>query len=363
MTLLPDIDALLLAELGSLPEPGRTGAIRVVGAGGKRLRPELVVRCAEAGSVTEDQTLVTAAAAVELLHSATLVHDDLLDDSDTRRGVVAVHRQEGPGAAVIVGDALIALSWQLIATAHRSDILDLAQALAKMCAGQALEEQLRFRPSAEPLDVLRVAQLKTGALLRAACRIGARQGGYVDGVVQAFGDFGSDFGVALQLVDDVLDVISDAALLGKPVGADFAAGTMTMPAVLAMDATPRLAELLRPDLPPAELDTVEALLVSSGGVDRSVALARAFARRAARALLSLPDLGSDDRARTERIEAISRLPLEYVERQLADKTAAPHRPLVRSEGRAAREWASEGMTGATGDHDDARTLALLGAAG
>ena len=250
-------------------------------AGGKRLRPELLLRCAglagDAGpgglSADPVQRAATlgAAAAVELLHSATLLHDDLLDGSETRRGVAAVHRAEGLSTAVIAGDALIAQSWRHVARCDAADVEDLADALADMCAGEELEAGLSFDPTARPLDVVRVAQLKTGALLRAACRIGGRRAGLPEPQVRALGAFGSDFGVALQLVDDVLDVASEPALLGKPCGADFVAGTVTMPTVYALlDGPPgELAGLLRPGLDPAGAGRARDLVLASGGAVRT----------------------------------------------------------------------------------------------
>src|SRR3954453_293919 len=125
------VENALLASLDVLPEPVRTGCHRVVDAGGKRLRPDLVLRCADIGPLGAKAAL-SAAVAVQLLHSASLVHDDLLDDSDTRRGGLAVHRHEGMGTAVIAGDAMIALSWRTIATTGAQNVDDLAAALAEM---------------------------------------------------------------------------------------------------------------------------------------------------------------------------------------------------------------------------------------
>ncbi|MEJ7650472.1 MAG: polyprenyl synthetase family protein [Nakamurella sp.] len=294
------IEELLAAALGRMSEPGRTGSRRIVAAGGKRIRPELLLRCAALGGgaagVSADPTdpawtaTLGAATAVELLHSATLLHDDLIDGSAVRRGVPAVHRAEGIPTAIIAGDALIAQSWRAIARCGPADVEDLADALADMCSGQELEAALAFDPAARPLDVLRVAQLKTGSLFRAACRIGARRGGLADAQVVALGLFGSDFGIALQLVDDLLDVTSEPAVLGKPCGADFRAGTMTMPTIFALADDARSAELLglfRPGLDDADADRARALVLASGSAGRTAALARSFARRAGRAMTTV----------------------------------------------------------------------------
>jgi geranylgeranyl pyrophosphate synthase len=325
------VEKALLGALDALPEPLRTGCHRVVDAGGKRLRPDLVLRCADIGPAGSAGA-VGAAVAVELLHSASLVHDDLLDDSETRRGVRAVHRHEGASTALIAGDAMIALSWRTIATDGPAAVADLADALSEMCRGQALEEQLRFDPGATAEDVLLVAELKTGALLKAACRIGARVGGCSAEQIDALGRFGSDFGVALQLMDDVLDLVADQVALGKPIAADFRAGTVTMPTVYSLEKTcdetsSRLTSLLRSDLSEDGLREAWELVVDSGSVGRTVQLARDLAARAARAAAGAgapPELVA--------------MPQRYVRRQIDTKVAAAHRGLLPRDG---NDWENE----------------------
>lgn len=335
------VEDLLAAALDRMSEPGRTGSRRIVAAGGKRIRPELLVRCAllaaDSGPSVARQPVdratdhwaatLGAAAAVELLHSATLLHDDLIDGSAVRRGVPAVHRAEGPPTAIIAGDALIAQSWRAIAPCGPLDVEDLADALADMCTGQELEAQLAFDTSARPLDVLRVAQLKTGALFRAACRIGGRRAGLPEWQISALGTFGSDFGIALQLVDDLLDVTSAPELLGKPCGADLLAGTMTMPTIFALSAGADAAELrgllgVRLEGPGAE--RARALVLASGGAERTAALARSFARRATRAMGSVTAAApvAVSAAATEAANALGLLPMDYVQEQLRKSVAA-----------------------------------------
>ncbi len=338
-----EVEELLQAALNRLSEPGRSAVRRIVEAGGKRFRPELLIRCAGLGGgagpgglsadPTHRSATFGAAAAVELLHSATLLHDDLLDGSDTRRGVASVHRAEGMATAVIGGDALIAQSWRCIAPAGAADVTELADALADMCAGEELEAELAFDPAARPLDVLRVAQLKTGALLRAACRIGGRRAGFGAVQVRALGSYGSDLGIALQLVDDVLDVASEDALLGKPCGADFRAGTMTMPTVFALgdrDAGAELTALLRRDLDDAGGDRARALLMATGGAHRTAVLARSFARRAGAAMAGVvaagPSAGCDG--------GLVALPTDYVRSQLQTKVASSTSELLAARPRS-----------------------------
>lgn len=321
------VERALRTALDVLPEPVRNGCHRVVDAGGKRLRPDLVLRCADVGPITSTAAL-SAAVAVELLHSASLVHDDLVDDSDTRRGVLAVHRHEGMGTAVIAGDAMIALSWRTIAATGAENVHDLAAALSEMCEGQALEERLRFDPSASADDVLRVSALKTGALIKAACRIGARVGGCSSEQVESLGEYGSDFGVALQLMDDVLDLVADQAALGKPIGADFRAGTVTLPTVYSLEtATPRLRSLLRPGVPPEALLEASEIVLGSGSISRTVELAGVLAQRAGR---SAAGAGAP-------ADLVS-MPERYVRRQIETKVAAAHQGLLP---RSEVDWENE----------------------
>ncbi|MEP6559644.1 MAG: polyprenyl synthetase family protein [Nakamurella sp.] len=313
-----EIESGLRKTVDGLIDPLRAGCHRVIGAGGKRLRPELVVRCAEIGPLGAAGA-VEAAVAIELLHSASLVHDDLLDHSETRRGVPAIHRVEGPSTALIAGDALIACSWQRIARSGPDAVDDLATALAEMCAGQALEDKLRWDGTAQVGDVIRVAELKTGALLKAACRTGARAGGCDGEQVDALGRYGADLGIALQLIDDVLDLISDVVLLEKPVDADLRAGAITLPTVFALaePGSSRLRQLIHPASTEEDLAEVLAVVLSCGSIGRSIDLAYAFAARAARACAAAG--GSEE---------LRFLPAEYVRRQLRMKVAAAHQHLV-----------------------------------
>lgn len=301
------LEAALNSAVDELPDAVAEACRRVVQAGGKRLRPELVLRCADVGPIGSEGA-VSAAAAVELLHSASLVHDDLLDNADTRRGVAAIHRREGMPAAVIAGDALIALSWRVIAACDGASAVDLGAALLAMCDGQSQEEELRYRLDAAPSDVVQVAALKTGALLEAACRIGARLGGCTDRQVQALGVFGRELGVELQILDDVLDVVCDETTLGKPTGNDFGSGILTLPTVFALAAGHGLAGRLRSlfvaGVSAGAVAEARAIVLESGAVAQTVAVAREHAVRAAEAAA---DAGASD---------VISLPEQYFDHQL-----------------------------------------------
>lgn len=295
------IEEALGSAMGRLPPQLVDGCRQLVRAGGKRLRPELVIRCAEVGA-NGSLDAVDGAVAVELLHSASLVHDDLLDDSNTRRGLPSLHRSKGPSSAILAGDALIALSWQYVSGCGADNSRDLGAALSAMCEGQALEEELTFRLDPGPGEVLRVARLKTGALLETACRIGARLGGCTPEQTIQLGRFGRDLGIELQLLDDVLDLVSDDQLMGKPTGNDFRSGLLTMPTVFAAEGADaatlsRLRELFAAPVDDGAADEAKRLVIDSGAAALTIDLARVYAARAAGFaadagaghLVSLPD--------------------------------------------------------------------------
>jgi heptaprenyl diphosphate synthase len=196
----------------------------------------------------------------------------------------------------------------------------LQQAVLDLCAGAALEQRNRYRADVTTRTVLQVAGLKAGALLAAACRLGALAAPDADDrAVAVLGEYGRLLGIALQLLDDLLDVTSTAALLGKPVESDFANGIVTLPALPALAADPRLRLLLRPDLSPHERRYAMTSVRMGGGVDRTH---RAAARHIGRASM----LG---RARqlpgTDAAAALSAMPQRFLHDQLAlvDPTHLP----------------------------------------
>ncbi|MEP6852451.1 MAG: polyprenyl synthetase family protein [bacterium] len=322
---------LLRHTVDALPGPGRVACRRIVDAGGKGIRPELVLRCAAVTQIRRPaDSLVAAAVAVELLHLATLVHDDLIDGSDVRRGVATVHRSAGSAAAVVTGDALIAASLHLGLRSGADAAGELVTALSEMCVGQALESEIPLRPVLTADDVLDVAGRKTGALLRAACRLGARHAGLPPDDIQAFGAYGRRFGTALQVVDDVLDFVSEPSRLGKPVQADLAAGTFTLPAVLALaadasdpsDPSDRRA-VPRPSagLDAAQRRELGDRVVTSGALVAAAARSAELARAAGAALSGV---GGDPGL----VDALSAMPLQYVRDHLDRHVAGRHREAI-----------------------------------
>lgn len=299
---------------------------RIAGASGKMLRPALALTVAALGGSVGEPALA-AATAVELLHAATLVHDDLIDGADRRRGVPTVHAVEGLGTAVVTGDVLIAASFVVASRIGPTAPADLAATLADLCAGQQLEDRLRFDVSATPADALTVARYKTASLMRAACLLGATGAGLPGPVRTAVAGFGEAFGLVLQIVDDLLDVVSSADRVGKPVCADLEAGTVTVPIAWALRAQPRLAGHLAPDTSPAHRRAGRSLVLDSDAVGASVRAAAEQVRRAEDALRAVEwSVGPDSRP----LRRLRSWPAVYL-RSLADKTVPELRAAVHAE--------------------------------
>ncbi len=214
-------------------------------AGGKRLRPTLVLETARvidpAGA--HHNAAVAAAVAVELIHAFSLVHDDLpaMDDDDLRRGLPTNHTVFGEAMAILAGDAMVTIAFESIARDAASPnaarlVLELARAAgpAGMVGGQVLD----IEGENQRLSLAQVRSLharKTGALLTASCRLGAIAAGADAGQLAAFSDFGTHMGLAFQIIDDILDVTATSDQLGKTPGKDAAAGKNTYPALLGLE--------------------------------------------------------------------------------------------------------------------------------
>jgi geranylgeranyl pyrophosphate synthase len=239
-------------------------------AGGKRLRPLLVVLAAESAGGPPDtaegeERLVRAAVAVELVHSATLVHDDLIDGAQLRRGRPTVAAVAGRGLAIATGDLLFSRAFAELARNDDAEQLRaLSQASSALAAGELLQREDAYAPHVAVERYLRRCELKTAALFEAACRLGAltAAGGSV-ALADALGAFARRIGLAFQMLDDVLDVSGPVERTGKSRGRDLLDGTVTLPLILARErerelAAFDLASLERPDQAEALCERIAA---------------------------------------------------------------------------------------------------------
>jgi geranylgeranyl pyrophosphate synthase len=260
----------------------------VLPGGGKRLRPALALLTGKLGSPTRD-AMIDMAVGVELLHTASLVHDDVQDNSERRRGDATLYTKIGNSLAVLVGDYLFAQSaLRCVATRNQRVIGLFAQTLASMCQGQIEEAS---RGSRAHLKVSREAYYqtisgKTASLFVLACEGGALLAGLAEPQVAALRTYGEQLGLAFQLVDDILDFAGDEHELGKPVGSDLRQGTITLPVVYLRESLQdgHFARLFEEHAP----EQIVAEILSSDVLDRCLREADALVTSAQAALSELP---------------------------------------------------------------------------
>ena len=259
-----------LAEVEDLLEQsvaGHPGLVAVVGAealtaGGKRLRPMLTFFSAPAGEAPS----VAAGAAVELVHMATLVHDDLIDGARVRRGKAAAWTAHGAEAARAAGDYIFARAFAELAACGRVDaVAVLAEASLALARGEALQRRQRHDPDTTVEGYLERCALKTGKLFAAACLLGGGSG-----------DYGTLLGVSFQIVDDILDCAGDTIETGKIPGTDLRDGTPTLPLLLAA----REDDVVRAAIAGGPLEGVLVRVAATGALERSREVALDYARRA-----------------------------------------------------------------------------------
>ena len=258
-------------------------------AGGKRLRPMLVLLCGGAGP-----SLVHAAAAVELLHMATLVHDDVLDRAPLRRGLPTVYEAGGRAAATATGDLLFSRAFaELVQTGDAEAVRALSSASSALARGELMQRDDAWSPDVSDARYLERCELKTGRLFEAACRLGALLGEPGPAAAEGLGGFGSGIGVAFQVYDDVLDVMGPPERTGKARGTDLLDGTITLPLILARQTDPTLREA-RPTTA-EEAERICDRIAATGALERSREVALAHVTEAKKALAEI-EL-SDERRR------------------------------------------------------------------
>lgn len=265
-------------------------------AGGKRVRPAMVLASAAAAGRALDDDMVQGAVSVELVHLGSLYHDDVMDEASQRRGVQSVNARWGNLMAVLVGDLLMARASE-IGAALGADIAGLlASTIVELCAGEVAQLQYSFDTGRTEEAYFRAVTGKTASLTACATRMGAMVGGADPIDVEALTAYGRAFGMTFQVWDDILDLVGDETVLGKPAGHDMVEGTYTLPVIRALtdpDVGDELAALLGGPLEPPARDKAKDLIVGSNAIASSVAEARRWADRAAAALAPLRGRGRD----------------------------------------------------------------------
>jgi ubiquinone/menaquinone biosynthesis methyltransferase len=241
-------------------------------AGGKRLRPMLVLIC---GGADGSERLVRAAASVELIHMATLVHDDIVDRAELRRGRPTVYASSGRGTATAVGDFLFSRAFGLLArNGDEEQVSALADACLALARGELEQRADAYAVALEVERYMRRCELKTARLFAAACRLGALAAGRDDAEIEALSSYGLRIGLAFQMLDDVLDVSGSPAETGKRRGTDLLDGTVTLPLILARQEDPGLTDLdLRALRSHDDAETVCDRIAATGALERTRARA------------------------------------------------------------------------------------------
>jgi geranylgeranyl pyrophosphate synthase len=267
--------------------PAARPAIRMAGAAGKGLRPALTITTAALGRCVWDRVL-NAAMAVELVQVGSLVHDDIFEQAIVRRGTATINAVEGGDIALMVGDYILARAGQAAARAGDDVALAVGRAIEELCIGQFMETQELFDLDRAIDSHFASINGKTAALFACSCRVGGLCAGLADESLDAITRFGEAFGMCFQVIDDVLDLISSAELLGKPANIDIATGVYTLPVLLAL-RTPRSAAL-RGALEARLADRARDEVLRAGTVTQALDRARAFAAEASAALEFAPSL-------------------------------------------------------------------------
>ena len=234
-----ELDRFLRSQLGSFEPEIRDLVEYCLDVSGKRIRPALVFFSGWAGADRINPALVRAAAVVEMVHLATLVHDDIMDGAELRRNRPTVARRYGADAAVLLGDALLAHAVHVAAQFPSTEICRVvSDATRKVCAGEIAQTLRRGDPAVTLADYRRVIELKTAELFRLSCLLGSRLGGFEDGFVDAATTFGLRLGSAYQMYDDLADFFGEEKQIGKTLGTDLRGGKVTLPTLVLLKKLP-----------------------------------------------------------------------------------------------------------------------------
>ncbi len=293
---------------------------------GQLLRPSLVLAASELSGKKPTESALALGALVELVHAASLLHDDVIDKAETRRGQVALHQIYGARQAVLSGDLLLSHGLQLISTHATSEILDTLAAITRdLAKGQLLELEAENRALSDVEEYLEIIHRKTATFFGYSARLGALCAGLDAPEVQALETYGSSVGMAYQILDDLLDVAGEEETLGKPVGADLMNGRPTLPLLRQLAREEETGPLHRVYQKLAPLPSPEELrlwLETSGAFEEVVEDARGYCRLAEHALETVqhrPNLGP-----------LNQL-IRYLFTRLEDLTGPSNRTGTRSE--------------------------------
>lgn len=290
---MEEVDTVIRQRLSSDVVLIHQIAHHIINAGGKRIRPALVLLFAHALGAHGPKA-TELAATVEFIHTATLLHDDVVDESNLRRGRPTANAAFGNAASVLVGDFLYSRAFQMMVSVNNLRVLEvLAEATNVIAEGEVLQLMNMHDPDLSVEDYLQVIRFKTAKLFEASGRLGAVLAGAPREIEEACADYGRSIGTAFQLVDDLLDYEGATAELGKNVGDDLREGKPTLPLLLALkSASPEACELIRHAIEHGEqerLNEIITIVRQTGALEGTRDAARAQSEQAQNSLRGLPD--------------------------------------------------------------------------
>ena len=290
---LEKVENLMLRDLES-ENPELTEMCQyVISSGGKRLRPALCIMSYGAVGGKDMMKPVKVGAAFEIIHSATLVHDDINDQGDIRRGRKTLHKEYTVSKAIIAGDYMFAMGFRLLATEAPQIVDYIVDASASMGAGEFVQKDFEHASSVTEDDYIEIITGKTAKLFEASSKSGAAVANADGAMLEALGNFSHYIGLAFQIVDDTLDVTGDPHNTGQAVGTDLIEGKPTLPVIYAMqdpDKGPRLIELFeKADVTTDDVAEALELIRSTDSVDRCLSKAREYVDEAVGYMDSVPD--------------------------------------------------------------------------
>jgi geranylgeranyl diphosphate synthase type I len=291
-------------DINSEPQQLYRASRQIIDAGGKRLRPFLVLKCCKLVKGREEDAIPTAAA-LEILHTFTLIHDDIMDQDDKRRGVPTVHTQWGVPIAIVAGDLLFAKVYEVITkytdTKHVAPkrilqvLQEISEATIILCEGQTRDMMFESMETVAEEEYLEMIKGKTAALFETSARCGGILGGANKRQVQRLGEYGHYSGIAFQIIDDVLALTADEKVLKKPVGNDIREGKRTLIVVRALEKASKsqrqkiLETLGNQDASAEQIRETIELIDSLGAIAYAKKLADRYINKAKKALAKFPD--------------------------------------------------------------------------
>jgi octaprenyl-diphosphate synthase len=283
------VESRLAAQIGSREDLLADVSHYLIGSGGKRVRPVVTLLVFRACGGRELRDIVDVAAALELIHSASLLHDDIIDGGSVRRGKESAYRKYGLANALVAGDFIFSRAFQLCARFEEKLINWAAEACISLTEGEVMQGRFRHNPAVTFQDYLEIISRKTASIFQQGARTAAYLAGAAEPVVEAMAACGFNVGMTFQVVDDLLDVEGTEERVGKPVGIDLRDGNPSLPIVLAARCDPEVARAFQtPELTESEIVRIQDRIRASGVLAKARALAVEYGERARRSLEILP---------------------------------------------------------------------------